>query len=379
MKKLILLLFIPSFIFSQISVKTNVEKTNVVLTPKLDSINDISKYKSSSQFLGLIGNKLYGIPTNKENSLLSIFKAWNVKVKTKQKTKTIFGDYKIGEYMPIYDLQSYQKNIENKYFKVNKIVFLEGLLEKKETTPEIWENNYNKSTSKNLRNIDIYMRNEEENIDVILSLEGGEEPTRDFVSVPYYEYLAKKYNGKSFLYNELKSYKLKDVDFYKNSMFSEPEKINEDDIYKVESVSFIPDKYNSKTQLELFILLKNKKGHDLKIPIKDDYSIIGQNNLVELNKYKTDYDFIMAEKVKAIAERNKTIYQLYGKKIGDKIIAGEIEIGMDTLAIMYILGKPDDINTTITNSIKEEQYIYKYSFGTHYYYFKNNKLISIQK
>ena len=116
-------------------------------------------------------------------------------------------------------------------------------------------------------------------------------------------------------------------------MFSEPEKINEDDIYKVESVSFIPDKYNSKTQLELFILLKNKKGNDLKIPIKDDYSIIGQNNLVELNKYKTDYDFIMAEKVKAIAERNKTIYQLYGKKIGDKIIAGEIEIGMDTLAI----------------------------------------------
>ena len=99
--------------------------------------------------------------------------------------------------------------------------------------------------------------------------------------------------------------------------------------------------------------MKNKKGNDLKIPIKDDYSIIGQNNLVELNKYKTDYDFIMAEKVKAIAERNKTIYQLYGKKIGDKIIAGEIEIGMDTLAIMYILGKPDDINTTITNSIKE--------------------------
>ena len=87
----------------------------------------------------------------------------------------------------------------------------------------------------------------------------------------------------------------------------------------------------------------------------------------------------MIEKAKVIAERNNTIYKIYGKKIGDKIIAGEIELGMDTLAIMYILGKPDDINTTITNSVKEEQYVYKYSFGTHYYYFKNNKLVTIQK
>ena len=379
MKKLLLLLLFPTIIFSQISVKTDTENNNIVVTPKLDSLNDISKYKSSSQFLGLIGAKLYGIPTNKNNTLLSIFKAWNVKVKTKQKVKTLYGDYKVGEYMPIYDLESYQKNIENKYFVVNKIVFFEGLSEKKETSPEIWQINYNKSTSKNLRNIDIFMKNSEENIEVILSLEGGEEPTRDFISVPYYENLAKKFNGKSFLFNELKNYKLKDLEYYKNSIISEPEKINEDDIYNVESVSFIQDKYNSKYQLELYVLLKNKKGTDLKIPVKDDYSIIGPNSLVELKKYKNDYDYIMIEKAKVIAERNNTIYKIYGKKIGDKIIAGEIELGMDTLAIMYILGKPDDINTTITNSVKEEQYVYKYSFGTHYYYFKNNKLVTIQK
>ena len=379
MKKLLLLLLFPIIIFSQISVKTDTENNTIVVTPKLDSLNDISKYKSSSQFLGLIGAKLYGIPTNKNNTLLSIFKAWNVKVKTKQKVKTLYGDYKVGEYMPIYDLESYQKNIENKYFVVNKIVFFEGLSEKKETSPEIWQSNYNKSTSKNLRNIDIFMKNNEENIEVILSLEGGEEPTRDFISVPYYENLAKKFNGKSFLFNELKNYKLKDLEYYKNSIISEPEKINEDDIYNVESVSFIQDKYNSKYQLELYILLKNKKGTDLKIPVKDDYSIIGPNSLVELKKYKNDYDYIMIEKAKVIAERNNTIYKIYGKKIGDKIIAGEIELGMDTLAIMYILGKPDDINSTITNSVKEEQYVYKYSFGTHYYYFKNNKLVTIQK
>lgn len=379
MKKLLLLLLFPTIIFSQISVKTDAENNNIVVTPKLDSLNDISKYKSCSQFLGLIGAKLYGIPTNKNNTLLSIFKAWNVKVKTKQKVKTLYGDYKVGEYMPIYDLDSYQKNIENKYFVVNKIVFFEGLSEKKETSPEIWQSNYNKSTSKNLRNIDIFMKNSEENIEVILSLEGGEEPTRDFISVPYYENLVKKFNGKSFLFNELKNYKLKDLEYYKNSIISEPEKINEDDIYNVESVSFIQDKYNSKYQLELYILLKNKKGTDLKIPVKDDYSIIGPNSLVELKKYKNDYDYIMLEKAKVIAERNNTIYKIYGKKIGDKIIAGEIELGMDTLAIMYILGKPDDINSTITNSVKEEQYVYKYSFGTHYYYFKNNKLVTIQK
>ena len=379
MKKLLLLLLFPIIIFSQISVKTDTENNTIVVTPKLDSLNDISKYKSSSQFLGLIGAKLYGIPTNKNNTLLSIFKAWNVKVKTKQKVKTLYGDYKVGEYMPIYDLESYQKNIENKYFVVNKIVFFEGLSEKKETSPEIWQINYNKSTSKNLRNIDIFMKNSEENIEVILSLEGGEEPTRDFISVPYYENLAKKFNGKSFLFNELKNYKLKDLEYYKNSIISEPEKINEDDIYNVESVSFIQDKYNSKYQLELYVLLKNNKGTDLKIPVKDDYSIIGPNSLVELKKYKNDYDYIMIEKAKVIAERNNTIYKIYGKKIGDKIIAGEIELGMDTLAIMYILGKPDDINSTITNSVKEEQYVYKYSFGTHYYYFKNNKLVTIQK
>lgn len=109
MKKLLLLLLFPTIIFSQISVKTDTENNNIVVTPKLDSLNDISKYKSSSQFLGLIGAKLYGIPTNKNNTLLSIFKAWNVKVKTKQKVKTLYGDYKVGEYMPIYDLESYQK------------------------------------------------------------------------------------------------------------------------------------------------------------------------------------------------------------------------------------------------------------------------------
>lgn len=57
----------------------------------------------------------------------------------------------------------------------------------------------------------------------------------------------------------------------------------------------------------------------------------------------------------------------------------DIEIGMSKTECRLSYGEPDDINSTLTGYGNREQWVYENQFGNTYLYFRNGRLISIQR
>lgn len=75
------------------------------------------------------------------------------------------------------------------------------------------------------------------------------------------------------------------------------------------------------------------------------------------------------------SEYRRELIRKFGRYNADLILAGKVKIGFTKAMCEIAWGKPEKINTTITNSVKYEQWVY--GLGT-YLYFKNGKLTSIQ-
>lgn len=75
------------------------------------------------------------------------------------------------------------------------------------------------------------------------------------------------------------------------------------------------------------------------------------------------------------AEYRRELTRKYGKYNADLILARKVKIGFTKEMCEIAWGKPEKINTTITNSVTSEQWVY--GLGT-YLYFRNGKLTSIQ-
>lgn len=94
--------------------------------------------------------------------------------------------------------------------------------------------------------------------------------------------------------------------------------------------------------------------------------------------HKTLVKIIKGSKI--AAERYIKIKK-YGflKIIEDKVIKGEVWIGMTKEMAILSWGKPDYINKTITVNVLSEQWVYEYGDNKmNFLYFKNDKLIAIQ-
>jgi hypothetical protein len=78
---------------------------------------------------------------------------------------------------------------------------------------------------------------------------------------------------------------------------------------------------------------------------------------------------------KNLEERNKKLKTKYGESTFNRLMRGEVWIGMSEELFVLIKGKPDDLNRTVTASRTTEQWIYGLD---KYYYFENGKLTSWQ-
>lgn len=76
----------------------------------------------------------------------------------------------------------------------------------------------------------------------------------------------------------------------------------------------------------------------------------------------------------ALAERNKRLKQKFGEAIFNRLMKGQIWIGMTDEMFVELKGKPDKINRTVVASGTSEQWVY----GGTYYYFKNGTLTGWQ-
>jgi hypothetical protein len=138
MKKIILLLlFVSSFANAQISIQkenNNLNKIEAVV----DSTLSIKDYKNASQFLGLVGNKIYNLPPNNVYASKKELN-FNFRYVAKEKIKTKDGrKYNVGELLPVYYGDFYKNNIAGKYFTVTKVEFYKGY-KNELVTPEEWQ------------------------------------------------------------------------------------------------------------------------------------------------------------------------------------------------------------------------------------------------
>ena len=157
--------------------------------------------------------------------------------------------------------------------------------------------------------------------------------------------------------------------------------IKPEDVYKTKEVLLEQSNSENSRYPDLFVVLTNINNQkDLKIAVNNKYTSDKLKYLIDYQSYTEFYNKSIEEKNKKLEERKQEVYKFYGKVVGDKILAGQVELGMDRLAVIYALGYPDVINETKTVYGTSEQFVYRYStLGDRYYYFENGKLTAIQK
>ena len=384
--KIILLIIsiIPNLSFGQISVKDQLnEDANIIA--KVDSTQNFTDYKTASQFLGLVGNKVFALPINPnyDSRYISFDK---LKYIAKQKVKTDFKKYNIGELVPVETLDFYKQNISEKYFTIKEIKFIKGF-NQEEITSSQWEKEMKFSSS--VRGILIVMSDEKKSIDIVSELDGLFSGA-NFLSVFYFVYLKKKFVNDTVLQNETNRYEIPSENILKYPYFT-PKEIKEADVYSGKEILLEQSTSENSRYPNLYLVLKNKTSNNEHRIILNNKFSDKLKYVADYKKYSTFYQKTLDEKnlkeeerkldaIKRNEEKKENVYRLYSKVVAEKILAGKVELGMDRLAVIYALGYPDDINETITVHGKSEQFVYRNAtFGDNYYYFENNKLTAIQK
>lgn len=374
---LIIILNFPLLMTSQIEVK-NFRKDNSEILPIVDSTVNISLFKKASQFLGLINQEIFALPINSgydSKNYISFDK--NFSYKTKEKIKVNDEKYKVGDYVPIMKYDFYKENIENNYFKVNEIKFVkeQSILSKEvqDLNPKEWEYGDKSRTS-----ILLYLSNKDESINLKFKIDGNLFTEIDyFCTVSYFNYIKNRCLNKFYLIDSKLNYYIPDYyNFdYANSKLKIKE-IKEEDKYVCESVNFEHSENKYQRFPKIFIILRNTTTNkELKIEYDKLNSNLSKEKLVSYQDY-TDYQ----NKLKLdIENEEKTIYKLYGTELGEKIIAGKVELGMDRLAVRYCIGSPTRKHEIKTENSLTEQFVYENLYQkTKYYIFQDGKLVSIQ-
>lgn len=377
---LLIILLFPILSFGQIVVKSQ-ENNKTEIVAKTDSTNNLKNYKTAEQFLGLIGKKIFALPINpKYDTKYTGF--GKIKYVAKEKTKTEYKKYNAGDLVPLESREFYNQNIGNKYFIVKEIKFFKNSFSDTQITAEEWQTQMKNAST--VSNINLYLSSND--LDIVVT-NNGMFSLDGLLPEIFFEYLKKKYDNKTFLYDNLYRYSLPTEEQLKYRINYDANEIKEEDIYKTKEV--VIEQLNSENAKfpDLYLVLENIKSQkELKLRLdKDVFDKI--KNLVNYNAYSNFYSKSQEEKNKKLEEKNKKleekkikVYELYGKKEGDKILSGQVELGMDTLAVIYALGYPDDRNETKSRYGVSEQFVYRSStFGDRYYYFEDGKLTVIQK
>ena len=81
----------------------------------------------------------------------------------------------------------------------------------------------------------------------------------------------------------------------------------------------------------------------------------------------------------ALAAKRKTLTEAYGAKIAERLMNGQIWIGMTRAMAIAARGEPEDINKTTTAGGVSEQFVYGDMSNRKYLYFDNGILTTIQE
>ncbi len=130
---------------------------------------------------------------------------------------------------------------------------------------------------------------------------------------------------------------------------------------------------------DLFVLNKEKSSVFRCIDLTLDSVYFNLQLLLEkTNKEKKLFPFAFVEKPNFILFKEEADYlkQKYGEELWNAVLNNKIEIGMTKELCEVAWGKPLEINETIIEGKKSEQWVY---LGNTYLYFENNLLAGIQK
>lgn len=204
-----------------------------------------------------------------------------------------------------------------------------------------------------------------------------------------------KYLGQNILYDRFTPFGIKEDP--KQEIF-EP-KYKDENIYKVVDVVEEPVTTIYTPNPNLFLVIE-KNGEEKKIsfyPPKyfkiDSYTL--QKDYDEYinkyhrqkkdasDKYRREHDERMAEyyqkKNAEDAVKLKEYTKKYGLKTAQKIIEGDVWIGMTREMLLASKGDPKKVNTFETAYSYQSQYIFEDSiYGTQYIYLENGKVTAIQ-
>nr|WP_294947209.1 hypothetical protein [uncultured Mucilaginibacter sp.] len=89
---------------------------------------------------------------------------------------------------------------------------------------------------------------------------------------------------------------------------------------------------------------------------------------------------ILKQKEEFAAKPTKAqLIKKYGLRYGTDVFNGTIRMGMSPKMVTEVIGKPDEVNRTVTAYSTHEQWVYnKENEKTEYYYFDNGKLTAWQ-
>lgn len=342
MKKIIIVLLavlIPLPIFSQIEFKQKKAEslpkiepydslTNILVDPdiitKEFSTKKEAQLYADAQFQKIIGQKLFVIPlTEKENASLN---SWHKDEKAKFRNRyyTITGfDYKI------------EKGYFSGRYKIERIIYL--LKDSNNRTADLEVSSYSYAD--------------------------------DLMIVGYYEKLKASYLNKTFIYTGTTQF----AENLNRKLKHTAKDIKTDEIIRIPIGSKWEctnlQLFDDDVTVQLYFTFKSQNGQEILARVSDRLkdtmeNIEQQYAFASCFMDVREYDLYM----KVLAEK-------YGKDNAELILNRKVKIGMTEEMCLLSWGTPNTVNSTITNNIKYEQWVYS---DSSYLYFENGILTTMQ-
>lgn len=128
--------------------------------------------------------------------------------------------------------------------------------------------------------------------------------------------------------------------------------------------------FDDEVTMQLYYTFKSKDGHEILARVENRRKDV-------MEDVKQEYAFASCF-INATdhALTLQVLAELYGQENADLIANKKVKIGMTQEMCLLSWGAPEDVNSTITNGVKFDQWVYSI---TSYLYFENGVLTTIQK
>lgn len=325
MKILLLVAIILSYshtVMAQINVSSAAQPERQIQIVPFDSTSNFL----GSQPHGYIGQRLFLLGNDMENNFTGFLLDYNIPASRENTYKSNWrsgSDYSkmVGKYFDVIEVIPHPRQGESSHFENNYILQLLDI----ETSDTVYFH-YREGTSHTFFPFIVVGYFEKK-----LSTVKGE---KYILSSTYYTERQSRYNAERVM--------------RKDRNTGEQLSFNVGEVWTVTGLTIDTD-----NNYRLSYLLQNPRGNEIAIP---DFAMERANQI-----YKID--------------RAESIVNQIGQETFHQILNREVQIGWPKSLVLLSLGDPRSVNSTVTNSIKSEQYV----FGDNrFLYFENDILVSYQ-